>query len=178
MNYFIFSTYDSLELVPGQFMNMMIGPNGSGKSSILNGLCLGLAGKTSSIGRVTKVLIMRVNILQSLHLLWPLNNALFIKQLEMHVLKHSMALFALMWYLSFYSPLIIFILILTWICGFLLGIETLYLRFHKYVCRLFNIFFFNYSIFARHFANNSLGLMIELPLFRCLITSKMGATRP
>jgi len=52
---FNFSTYEYLELVPGPYMNMIIGPNGSGKSTILCGLCLGLGGKTSSIGRVTKV---------------------------------------------------------------------------------------------------------------------------
>ncbi|CAB3379508.1 Hypothetical predicted protein [Cloeon dipterum] len=50
-----FITYEHLELIPGQNMNLIIGPNGSGKSSILCGMCLGLAGKPSSIGRVTKL---------------------------------------------------------------------------------------------------------------------------
>ncbi|XP_059477405.1 structural maintenance of chromosomes protein 5-like [Neocloeon triangulifer] len=50
-----FITYEYLELDPGAYMNLVIGPNGSGKSSILCGMCLGLAGKPSSIGRVTRL---------------------------------------------------------------------------------------------------------------------------
>ena len=45
------STYDSVEVVPGPRLNVIIGPNGTGKSTIVCAICLGLAGKTSILGR-------------------------------------------------------------------------------------------------------------------------------
>ena len=36
-------------------MNVIIGPNGSGKSTIVNGICLGLAGKTAVLGRASNL---------------------------------------------------------------------------------------------------------------------------
>ena len=39
----------------GPNLNVIIGPNGSGKSTIVNGICLGLAGKTSVLGRASSI---------------------------------------------------------------------------------------------------------------------------
>ncbi|XP_053558489.1 structural maintenance of chromosomes protein 5 [Bombina bombina] len=50
-----FLTYDTCEVFPGPHLNMIVGANGTGKSSIVCALCLGLAGKTSFIGRADKV---------------------------------------------------------------------------------------------------------------------------
>jgi len=50
-----FLTYGSAEVVPGPRLNVVIGPNGSGKSSILCGLCLGLGGTPSLLGRADDV---------------------------------------------------------------------------------------------------------------------------
>ncbi|KAL4235855.1 Structural maintenance of chromosomes protein 5 [Mactra antiquata] len=44
-------TYDSVEFTCGSRLNVIIGPNGSGKSTIVCAICLGLAGKTSWLGR-------------------------------------------------------------------------------------------------------------------------------
>ncbi|XP_066460282.1 structural maintenance of chromosomes protein 5 isoform X2 [Eleutherodactylus coqui] len=50
-----FMTYDMCEVFPGPHLNMIVGANGTGKSSIVCAICLGLAGKTSFIGRADKV---------------------------------------------------------------------------------------------------------------------------
>ncbi|XP_073399825.1 structural maintenance of chromosomes protein 5 isoform X2 [Dendrobates tinctorius] len=50
-----FLTYDHCEVFPGPHLNMIVGANGTGKSSIVCAICLGLAGKTSFIGRADKV---------------------------------------------------------------------------------------------------------------------------
>ncbi|MBN3297796.1 SMC5 protein, partial [Amia calva] len=50
-----FLTYDSCEVYPGPNLNMIVGANGTGKSSIVCAICLGLAGKTSVLGRGDKV---------------------------------------------------------------------------------------------------------------------------
>ncbi|XP_063311120.1 structural maintenance of chromosomes protein 5 isoform X1 [Pelobates fuscus] len=50
-----FLTYDLCEVFPGSHLNMIVGANGTGKSSIVCAICLGLAGKTSFIGRADKV---------------------------------------------------------------------------------------------------------------------------
>ncbi|XP_060572956.1 structural maintenance of chromosomes protein 5-like [Ruditapes philippinarum] len=44
-------TYDSVEFKCGPHLNVVIGPNGTGKSTIVCAICLGLAGKTSWLGR-------------------------------------------------------------------------------------------------------------------------------
>jgi len=46
-----FVTYDECEFFPGPQLNVIVGPNGSGKSSIVCGICIGLAGATSLLGR-------------------------------------------------------------------------------------------------------------------------------
>eukprot|EP01129_Flabellula_baltica_P003603 TRINITY_DN13357_c0_g1_i1.p1 TRINITY_DN13357_c0_g1~~TRINITY_DN13357_c0_g1_i1.p1 ORF type:complete len:1058 (+),score=274.98 TRINITY_DN13357_c0_g1_i1:334-3507(+) len=46
-----FMTYDHADVYPGPNLNVLIGPNGSGKSSIVCAIALGLAGKTSVLGR-------------------------------------------------------------------------------------------------------------------------------
>uniref|UniRef100_T1IJX8 Structural maintenance of chromosomes protein 5 n=1 Tax=Strigamia maritima TaxID=126957 RepID=T1IJX8_STRMM len=50
-----FLTYDSIEFKPGPKLNVIIGPNGSGKSTIVCAICLGLGGKTKTIGRAGNV---------------------------------------------------------------------------------------------------------------------------
>ncbi|KAM3872329.1 structural maintenance of chromosomes protein 5-like [Diretmus argenteus] len=50
-----FLTYNYAVVRPGTNLNLVIGPNGSGKSSILCAICLGLAGKTSVLGKGDKV---------------------------------------------------------------------------------------------------------------------------
>ncbi|ESP05608.1 hypothetical protein LOTGIDRAFT_102434, partial [Lottia gigantea] len=49
-----FRTYDSVEFYPGPSLNVIIGPNGTGKSTIVCAICLGLAGKTSLLGRASQ----------------------------------------------------------------------------------------------------------------------------
>ncbi|XP_053393705.1 structural maintenance of chromosomes protein 5-like [Mercenaria mercenaria] len=44
-------TYDTVEFICGPHLNVIIGPNGTGKSTIVCAICLGLAGKTSWLGR-------------------------------------------------------------------------------------------------------------------------------
>lgn len=46
-----YRTYDSVEFKCGPELNVVIGPNGTGKSTIVCAICLGLAGKTSFLGR-------------------------------------------------------------------------------------------------------------------------------
>ncbi|NWU85472.1 SMC5 protein, partial [Onychorhynchus coronatus] len=50
-----FRIYDSCEVYPGPYLNVVVGANGTGKSSIVCAICLGLAGKPSFIGRADKV---------------------------------------------------------------------------------------------------------------------------
>jgi len=50
-----FMQYADTEFTLGPNLNVIIGPNGSGKSTIVNGICLGLAGKTSFLGRANNV---------------------------------------------------------------------------------------------------------------------------
>ncbi|XP_041363245.1 structural maintenance of chromosomes protein 5-like [Gigantopelta aegis] len=47
-------TYDNVEFNPGPYLNVIIGPNGTGKSTIVCAICLGLAGKTSWLGRASQ----------------------------------------------------------------------------------------------------------------------------
>ncbi|XP_034233676.1 structural maintenance of chromosomes protein 5 [Thrips palmi] len=46
-----FVTYDSVECVPGESLNVVIGPNGTGKSTILCAIVLGLGGKPAHLGK-------------------------------------------------------------------------------------------------------------------------------
>ncbi|XP_076444163.1 structural maintenance of chromosomes protein 5-like [Babylonia areolata] len=46
-------TYESVEFNTGPYLNVIIGPNGTGKSAIVCAICLGLAGKTSWLGRAS-----------------------------------------------------------------------------------------------------------------------------
>ncbi|GFS20643.1 structural maintenance of chromosomes protein 5-like [Elysia marginata] len=48
-----FLTYDEVEFKTGPYLNVIIGPNGTGKSAIVCAICLGLAGKTSWLGRAS-----------------------------------------------------------------------------------------------------------------------------
>ncbi|KAG7220725.1 hypothetical protein INR49_017839, partial [Caranx melampygus] len=50
-----FLTYDYSVVHPGPNLNMIVGANGTGKSSIVCAICLGLAGKTTVLGRGDKV---------------------------------------------------------------------------------------------------------------------------
>ncbi|XP_072222998.1 structural maintenance of chromosomes protein 5 [Leuresthes tenuis] len=50
-----FLTYDYSVVYPGPSLNMIVGANGTGKSSIVCAICLGLAGKTATLGRGDKV---------------------------------------------------------------------------------------------------------------------------
>ena len=50
-----FMQYTETEFQCGPNLNVIIGPNGSGKSSIVNGICLGLAGKTNLLGRSANI---------------------------------------------------------------------------------------------------------------------------
>ncbi|XP_064620307.1 structural maintenance of chromosomes protein 5-like isoform X3 [Lineus longissimus] len=47
-------TYDSVEFKPGAHLNVIVAPNGTGKSTLVNGICLGLAGKTKWLGRASQ----------------------------------------------------------------------------------------------------------------------------
>ncbi|XP_067932428.1 structural maintenance of chromosomes protein 5-like isoform X2 [Watersipora subatra] len=46
-----FLIYDYTTVKPGPHLNVIIGPNATGKSTIVNAICLGLAGKASILGR-------------------------------------------------------------------------------------------------------------------------------
>ncbi|XP_023227302.1 structural maintenance of chromosomes protein 5-like isoform X1 [Centruroides sculpturatus] len=50
-----FLTYDSVELIPGPQLNLIIGPNGTGKSTLVCLICLGLGGKPNIIGRAGQI---------------------------------------------------------------------------------------------------------------------------
>jgi len=50
-----FMQYSDTAFNCGPNLNVIIGPNGSGKSTIVNGICLGLAGKTSVLGRASSI---------------------------------------------------------------------------------------------------------------------------
>jgi len=50
-----FMQYGDTEFKAGPNLNVIIGPNGSGKSTIVNGICLGLAGKTTVLGRASNL---------------------------------------------------------------------------------------------------------------------------
>ena len=55
MKFVNFMQYSETEFHCGPNLNVIIGPNGSGKSSIVNGICLGLAGKTNLLGRSSNI---------------------------------------------------------------------------------------------------------------------------
>ena len=55
LKFFNFMQLEDTEFRPGPNLNVIIGPNGSGKSSIVNGICLGLAGKPSVLGRASSL---------------------------------------------------------------------------------------------------------------------------
>lgn len=40
-----------MDVTPGPHLNVIIGPNATGKSTIVNAICIGLAGKTGILGR-------------------------------------------------------------------------------------------------------------------------------
>ena len=48
-------TYNEVELIPGPNLNLILGPNGNGKSAIVSAICLGMAGKPSTIARASSV---------------------------------------------------------------------------------------------------------------------------
>ena len=50
-----YTQYGDTEFKAGPNLNVIIGPNGSGKSTIVNGICLGLAGKTTVLGRASNL---------------------------------------------------------------------------------------------------------------------------
>jgi len=50
-----FVTYKETEVRPGPFLNVVIGPNGTGKSTLVCAICIGLAGKTTWLGRSNNV---------------------------------------------------------------------------------------------------------------------------
>ncbi|XP_056154984.1 structural maintenance of chromosomes protein 5 [Lampris incognitus] len=50
-----FLTYSTAVVYPGPNLNVILGANGTGKSSIVCAICLGLAGKTTVLGRGDKV---------------------------------------------------------------------------------------------------------------------------
>ena len=50
-----FRTYSKVQIFPGPGLNVVIGANGTGKSTIVCGICLGLGGKPSILGRATSV---------------------------------------------------------------------------------------------------------------------------
>lgn len=58
---FLDRTYDYSVVNPGTNLNMIVGANGTGKSSIVCAICLGLAGKTSVLGRGDKVKLRTEN---------------------------------------------------------------------------------------------------------------------
>uniref|UniRef100_A0A915AI23 Structural maintenance of chromosomes protein 5 n=1 Tax=Parascaris univalens TaxID=6257 RepID=A0A915AI23_PARUN len=46
-----FLSFESVELIPGPKLNLIIAPNGAGKSTVLCGLCLSLGGDPKLLGR-------------------------------------------------------------------------------------------------------------------------------
>jgi len=52
---FCFRTYSRVEIFPGPGLNVVVGANGTGKSTIVCGICLGLGGKPSILGRASSV---------------------------------------------------------------------------------------------------------------------------
>ncbi|XP_046650561.1 structural maintenance of chromosomes protein 5-like isoform X2 [Daphnia pulicaria] len=50
-----FMTYNEVELIPGPNLNWILGPNGNGKSAIVSAICLGMAGKPSTIARASSL---------------------------------------------------------------------------------------------------------------------------
>ncbi|KAL1464174.1 hypothetical protein WDU94_003846 [Cyamophila willieti] len=50
-----FLTYDSMEVYPGDKLNVIIGPNGTGKSTLACAIVLGLGGKPTVIGRAKQL---------------------------------------------------------------------------------------------------------------------------
>jgi len=48
-------TYSKVEICPGPGLNVVVGANGTGKSTIVCGICLGLGGKPSILGRASSV---------------------------------------------------------------------------------------------------------------------------
>jgi len=52
---FVFRTYSKVEIFPGPGLNVVVGANGTGKSTIVCGICLGLGGKPSILGRASSV---------------------------------------------------------------------------------------------------------------------------
>jgi len=55
LKFFNFMQYTEVEFECGPNLNVIIGPNGSGKSTIVNGICLGLAGKPNVLGRSSNI---------------------------------------------------------------------------------------------------------------------------
>jgi len=51
----VFRTYSKVEILPGPGLNVVVGANGTGKSTIVCGICLGLGGKPSILGRASSV---------------------------------------------------------------------------------------------------------------------------
>jgi len=52
---FVHRTYSKVEILPGPGLNVVVGANGTGKSTIVCGICLGLGGKPSILGRASSV---------------------------------------------------------------------------------------------------------------------------
>lgn len=50
-----FMTYNEVEFIPGPNLNLILGPNGTGKSTIVSAICLGMAGKPSTIARASNL---------------------------------------------------------------------------------------------------------------------------
>ena len=50
-----YMTYAHAVITPGPRLNLVLGPNGTGKSSLVCAICVGLAGKTSLLGRAEDV---------------------------------------------------------------------------------------------------------------------------
>ncbi|EFN54004.1 hypothetical protein CHLNCDRAFT_58355 [Chlorella variabilis] len=50
-----FMTYKRATVEPGPKLNLVLGPNGTGKSSLVCAICVGLAGRTSLLGRAEDV---------------------------------------------------------------------------------------------------------------------------
>ncbi|KZR98001.1 putative SMC5, structural maintenance of chromosome protein 5, partial [Daphnia magna] len=50
-----FMTYNEVEFIPVPNLNLILGPNGTGKSTIVSAICLGMAGKPSTIARASNI---------------------------------------------------------------------------------------------------------------------------